>query len=204
MEPDIENCNTDCTWSGGDEGCTPGYWKQEQHFDSWVGYVPGYPGDTPEPSLFSDAFGMVIEIMWKDPEKKGKPESTGNPTLLQALEANGGGINELARHAAAALLSLENPDVDYPLSWLEILDAVESGDAGTLVEANELGCPLNNSSIMVFGEAGAESPEGEMSGIAACASVGGLAAPNAKDINLQLLILGFGAVFVCKKLNRRR
>ncbi len=22
----------------GGEGCTPGYWKQDQHFDSWVGF----------------------------------------------------------------------------------------------------------------------------------------------------------------------
>ncbi len=26
---------------GGDEGCTPGYWKQDHHFDSWEGYAPG-------------------------------------------------------------------------------------------------------------------------------------------------------------------
>ena len=24
----------------GGEGCTPGFWKQEQHFDSWVGFAP--------------------------------------------------------------------------------------------------------------------------------------------------------------------
>ena len=30
------------------DGCTPGYWKQEQHFDSWVptGYAPGDDFDT--------------------------------------------------------------------------------------------------------------------------------------------------------------
>ena len=25
----------------GGEGCTPGFWKQTQHFDSWVGFAPG-------------------------------------------------------------------------------------------------------------------------------------------------------------------
>ena len=24
----------------GGEGCTPGFWKQDQHFDSWVGFAP--------------------------------------------------------------------------------------------------------------------------------------------------------------------
>src|SRR5215210_35264 len=32
----------------GNEGCTPGYWKQPQHFDSWVVYSPN--------QLFSSVF----------------------------------------------------------------------------------------------------------------------------------------------------
>jgi hypothetical protein len=59
------------------------------------------------------------------------------------LGANGGGINELARHGVAGLLSAAHPDVDYPYSVADVIAAVLAGDAATLVEANELGCPLN-------------------------------------------------------------
>ncbi len=38
----------------GGEGCTPGYWKQTQHFDSWVGF---------QPSQFFDAvFGVDVTL----------------------------------------------------------------------------------------------------------------------------------------------
>ena len=36
----------------------------------------------------------------------------GDPTLLDALNSGGGGINALMRHAVAALLNASNPDVD--------------------------------------------------------------------------------------------
>jgi hypothetical protein len=119
----------------GDEGCTPGYWKGEHHFDSWPsGYLPT--------DLFSVVFGEVITIRWST---TGRPQPTTDPTLLQALEANGGGINELARHAVAGLLSAAHPDVAYPYTVDEVKALFDNGDAGSLVEANELGCPLNNS-----------------------------------------------------------
>lgn len=63
-----------------DVGCTPGYWKQPQHFSSWVGY-------TPEKTL-QEVFGCG-----------------GSTTLLQALNTNGGGLYALQRHAVAALLN---------------------------------------------------------------------------------------------------
>ncbi len=64
---------------GGGEGCTPGYWKQSQHFDSWTGYSPS----TQFSAVFENAF-------------PGK-------TLLQVLEQGGGGLNALGRHTVAAL-----------------------------------------------------------------------------------------------------
>jgi uncharacterized repeat protein (TIGR01451 family) len=121
-------------------GCTPGYWKQSQHFDSWVGHAIG--------DFFDSVFGVDVTLNWS---AKGKPQPVANPTLLQALGANGGGVNALARHATAALLNAANPDVDYLYSEAEIIDmvqdAVDSGDFQTaqnlLSAQNELGCPLN-------------------------------------------------------------
>jgi len=158
----------------------------------------------PAPSLFSDedAFDTVITIKWK--KKKGKPQDLTDPTLLQALQAKGGGINKLARHGAAALLNVANPDVAYPLSLEEVLSAFEDGDAGTLVCANESLCPPLD---------GERRPrESETSPDASAPSVGGCGTttslttgfigPKAKEVNLLLILLGFGAVILLKRLRR--
>jgi hypothetical protein len=117
--------------SPGDEGCTPGFWKQAKHFDSWFGY------DRDE--SFEAVFAVNVP---------------GAPTLLEALKAHGGGINALERHAVAALLNASSPDVDYPLTVAEVKakvkSAIDSGDPATieqtkdeLAQFNELGCPLS-------------------------------------------------------------
>lgn len=113
----------------GDEGCTPGYWKQDHHYDSWMGYSP------------SDDFDTVFGVDAFSPDI----------TLGEALELKGGKINALARHAVAALLNATSGDVDYKYSEAEVIDmvqkAVESGDyewaKDKLEEANEYGCPLD-------------------------------------------------------------
>ena len=81
----------------------------------------------------------------------GKPLPITNPTLLQALQANGGGINALARHAVAALLNASSPDVSYPYTVDEVIEmtqAVNDSESFKATKylfenANEAGCPLN-------------------------------------------------------------
>ncbi len=110
---------------GGGEGCTPGYWKQDQHFDSWVGYSPN--------DLFADVFGVAYP-----------------GTLVEAADANGGGANALARHAVAALLNASS-SVDYYYTTADVISMVQAAFASGDYEAtkdlfayqNELGCPLN-------------------------------------------------------------
>lgn len=110
---------------GGTEGCTPGYWKQSQHFDSWVGYSP------------SDSFDAVFGV-------------TYGGTLLSALESKGGGAGALARHAVAALLNAGS-SVDYAADTAGVIAAVQAAFASGNFETqknifegwNELGCPLN-------------------------------------------------------------
>ena len=123
----------------GGEGCTPGFWKQDQHFDSWAVYSPT--------DSFELIFGVDITL------GSGKPNDPfiTNPTLLQALQAGGGGDDALARHAVAALLNAASPDVDFDFTTAEVIDLVQdafaSGDFETaknlLAAANEAGCPLN-------------------------------------------------------------
>lgn len=133
------NCSVTINPPPGGEGCTPGYWKQTQHFDSWVGYTPG--------QSFETVFGVDVTL------RTGGKTSTTTPTLLQALEANGGDINALARHATAALLNASNPDVNFGMTPAQVIalvqDAVAPGGV-TIEEAhqilaalNESVCPLN-------------------------------------------------------------
>jgi hypothetical protein len=146
------------------EGCTPGYWKQPHHFDSWVGFEPD--------DFFSKVFGHTITIEGKKnievKKNKGKKKGKGkkkikgkkgrkvtieDPTLLQALEARGGGINALARHSVAALLNAASPAVSYGLSVDDVIDEFDDVYPGTKQEYNSLkdyfeglneqGCPLN-------------------------------------------------------------
>jgi len=112
----------------GTQGCTPGYWKQEHHFDSWAIYNPGDSFDT----TFGVSYDAAI-------------------TLAEAADANGGKENALARHAVSALLNASNSSVDYYYSVEEVISMVQAAFAsgnfnGTkdLFEyQNELGCPLN-------------------------------------------------------------
>ena len=113
---------------GGTEGCTPGYWKQRHHFDSWVGYSPG--------DLFSDAFGNVNAFPGK--------------TLLDVLRRGGGHEKALGRHSVAALLNASSA-VDYEYDVAGVIsafnDAFNSGEyegqKDLFDEANNRGCPLN-------------------------------------------------------------
>jgi hypothetical protein len=101
------------------DGCTPGYWKQPHHFDSWVGYSPD--------DSFDAIFGTSYDI-----------------TMLEALKSRlPKGEGELIRHAAAAVLNASNPDVNYMWDLDTIKAAFAAGNAGALVMANEKGCPLN-------------------------------------------------------------
>jgi uncharacterized repeat protein (TIGR01451 family) len=121
----------------GGEGCTPGFWKQDQHFDSWVGFAPS--------DSFEDVFGVDVTL------RSGGQGTISDPTLLDALNATGGGINALARHAVAALLNASSPDVDSDFTTAQVIAlvqaAVASGDFETahqlLAASNEEGCPLS-------------------------------------------------------------
>ena len=110
-------------------GCTPGYWKQKHHFDSWVGFTQSQDYDT------------VFGVNAFDP----------NRTLLQALSSGGGKMDRLGRHSVAALLNTSNADVSYGMTSAQVIalvqNAVASGDfdfaADQLEALNERGCPLN-------------------------------------------------------------
>ncbi len=111
----------------GDEGCTPGYWKQPHHFGNWTTYAQG--------DSYDATFGVV---------------SSFGGTLLDALKRGGGKEMALGRHAVAALLNAANAGVNAMYSEAQVIAMVQaayaSGDFNgvkdQLAAANELGCPL--------------------------------------------------------------
>lgn len=98
-------------------GCTPGFWKQSQHFYAWVGFTTT--------TKFSTVFGRVITI-------KVDNKNVTDPTLLQALGAQGGGINALARFAVNGLLNATSTTgADFTAA--QVISIVQSGiDPGGL------------------------------------------------------------------------
>ncbi len=111
----------------GDQGCTPGYWKQVHHFGNWTGYATG------------DSYNAVFGVT-----------SSFGGTLLQALNRGGGGEIALGRHAVAALLNAANAGVNAVYSEAQVIAMVQAayasgnfeGTKNLLAAANELGCPL--------------------------------------------------------------
>jgi hypothetical protein len=116
----------------GNSGCTPGYWKQDHHFDSWpAGYTPDMSFNVamnfPGTNLFPNTF-----------------------TMLDALTANGGGKNAFARHAAAAILNAASGFYGLTVAQVQA-HALEAYNNQALINAkhtlfgdlNEQGCPLN-------------------------------------------------------------
>ena len=128
----------------GNEGCTPGYWKQAQHFDSWEEYTP------------ATTLGSVFTL-------PAYASSLSNDTFLQALNYGGGSTllakaKLLLRQAVAAFLNAASEDVGYPyrrfsspgMMLSTVNSALASGDATTILNLkddydakNNLGCPLN-------------------------------------------------------------
>jgi hypothetical protein len=112
----------------GGQGCTPGYWKQSHHFDSW-----------PAPYTPTTLFSAVFENAFP------------GRTLHDVLSQGGGGLTALGRHTVAALLSAASPGVNYDLSAADVISQFNAvfpggnyaGLHNTLALLNEQGCPLN-------------------------------------------------------------
>jgi hypothetical protein len=106
----------------GFNGCTLGYWKQDQHFGSWTGFVPG--------DFYDAVFGVDSNL-----NPPGNEGAYANPTLLQALEIGGGGENGMARQAVAALLNSTSPGVNYQLTTAQVIAIVYDAYHATNPEA---------------------------------------------------------------------
>ena len=121
------------------EGCTPGYWKQPQHFDSWVGYTPS--------QSFEAVFSVDVTLRGKRPDHVPDPDAAAGvgrerrrreraraPRCRRVAERveSGRGLRVHARagHRAGARRDRGRPA------------AIEAAHQ-RLAAANEQGCPLN-------------------------------------------------------------
>jgi hypothetical protein len=109
------------------QGCTLGYWKQSQHFDSWT--LPFVPED-PGASRFDTVFGVTSHLSTTG--GRGGPVALTNPTLLDVLSLGGGGENGMARQAVAAILNAASPGVNFKWTVGEVILIVQSAYAGTI------------------------------------------------------------------------
>ena len=127
----------------GNQGCTPGYWKN--HTSNWEEYSPD----------------MTVAELFPLPASLA---SLGSLTLEEAL-AGGGGPGELGaakillRAGVAAFLNAAHEGLGYPYRRYDepgnigprVTAALASGDRATMLSlaaeldaANNLGCPLGN------------------------------------------------------------
>ena len=127
----------------GNEGCTPGYWKN--HTENWEEYSPS----TTLGSVFTlPAYLVALE----------------DDTFLEALSYSGGPTivdkaKLLLHHAVAAFLNAAHEGVGYPLRRFSdpgmmlssVNSALASGNGATMLNLkdtydanNNLGCPLGN------------------------------------------------------------
>jgi hypothetical protein len=113
--------------------CSPGYWKQPHHFDSWVTYTPT--------QKFSTVFGVAALDVGKN------KKAASDPTLVEALNANGGGINVIMRKGVDALLNSTafNP---WSFTSAQVIAAVQQAvntNNPSLLDQFDLAenCPLN-------------------------------------------------------------
>jgi hypothetical protein len=145
-------CAEICPEPCGGEGCTPGFWKNngDKHGASaWCESIDGIPisPDTPFSFVFWTNEPLII---------RGNGKSTiTDPTLLQALGANGGGVNAMVRHGVAAMLNACSGCVDYaigdPMKVIFMIEDTLNGVGDYTVdelhsmfaENNEAGCPVN-------------------------------------------------------------
>lgn len=108
----------------GFHGCTPGYWKQPQHFFAW--------GNVPQTQSFNNTFGVT----------SAKSGFSNSFSLLDALNDGGGGIDALARQGTAAYLNSLRTGMNFPYTTQQVItmvqSAINSGNATTIENTKNL------------------------------------------------------------------
>jgi hypothetical protein len=134
-----KSASDECECPVGENGCTPGFWKN--HPDCWC--------DAYDPD---DLVGDVFDI-------PGDLSELADDTLMAALKYKGGSgvigaARNLLRHGVSALLNACSDDVPFPMGVAGVIDAVNTALAtldrdeitaakNILAMYNELGCSID-------------------------------------------------------------
>ncbi len=135
LEPDPENPLSNDVQKAHDvkieicqqnDGCTPGYWRQDQHFGSWdpddiFGLSPVDPLTTFRVAFDLEDLNAPITMKTQGGHGGGPAPTlvdtfvspSDDITLLDAVWAQGDGENLLGRHATASLLNAVNDEVMF-------------------------------------------------------------------------------------------
>ncbi len=109
------------------QGCTPGFWKVPQHWDSW-----------PSPWTPNGALSLMFSGVLAPPYatytvtfSDGSTVQMGGATQVQALNFQGGSTvpgkaEILLRAAVAAVLNADSPDILYPLTSSQVIKQVNA------------------------------------------------------------------------------
>jgi len=125
-----------------EEGCSIGFWKK--HPEAWKTYQTT--------QQYATIFGLAAPQAALKITVDGNPISLSTATLLQALNAQGGQLNNLARQSVAALLNSAALSGSYPYSTAQVLSLTKAAiiAGGAQIDnlakdfdtANNLGGPL--------------------------------------------------------------
>jgi len=132
----------------GEEGCTPGYWKQPQHFGSWTN--PPY-----------DPFTTQLQDVFNFSGVNGQIGGLADDLMLDALSYPGGtgklgAAQILLRAAVAAVLNASHSGVQYAFTEAQVIALVDAQLAGGSRETMlALATDLDQANNGVFNDNGA-------------------------------------------------
>lgn len=115
---DIAFCRYVNEFNPGDEGCTPGYWKQPQHFGSWTN--PPY-----------DPFTTQLQDVFNFTGVNGQIGGLADDLMLDALSYQGGtgklgAAQILLRAAVAAVLNASHNGVQFAFTEAQVIALVDA------------------------------------------------------------------------------
>lgn len=145
---DVVFCRYVNQFNPGDEGCTPGYWKQEQHFGSWTN--PPY-----------DPYSTQLQDVFNFAGVNGQIGGLADDLMLDALSYSGGSgklgaAQIMLRAAVAAVLNAANGGVQYAFTLGEVINDVnEQLQSGTRDSMLALATQLDDANNGVF-----DNPDG--------------------------------------------
>lgn len=119
------------------QGLTPGFWKQVQHKCYWAPnplkpneYKYGDKKEVKEGKSTKTVY--VNGTKFKDVFSNSTLDSS--LTMLDVLNLGGGGANALGRHAVAALLNANHPQIFYRFSVESVIGMVNAAFSGSNTE----------------------------------------------------------------------